>query len=191
MIRTLLLSLAASGTALAQAPEPAKAPVHKHYEESQQAEKPAPTGELAPRLQNLGAHTFPVTTKSRKAQLFVNQGVNLAYGFNHAEAGRAFREAARLDPGCAMCYWGQAVVLGPNINVPMSPDDAGRAFELAQKAVAMKGRATPRERAYIDAVARRYTGRKEDRDAGNRAYADAMRDLARKYPADLDAQTMY
>ena len=132
-----------------------------------------------------------MTTKSKKAQLFVNQGVNLAYGFNHAEAGRAFREAARLDPNCAMCYWGQAFVLGPNINVPMSPDDEPKAYELAQKAVAMKAKATPRERAYIDAVAKRYTGRKEDRDAANKAFADAMGVLAKKYPADLDAQTMY
>jgi hypothetical protein len=130
MIRATVFMVAAAATASAQAP------VHKHYEESKEAEKPAPTGELAPRLQNLGVHTFRVTTKSKKAQLFVNQGVNLAYGFNHAEAGRAFREAARLDPNCAMCYWGQAVVLGPNINVPMSPDDEPKAYELAQKAVA-------------------------------------------------------
>jgi tetratricopeptide (TPR) repeat protein len=184
MIRATLCIVAVSAATYAQAP------AHKHYEESKEATKPAPTGELAPRLQNLGVHTFPVTTKSKKAQLFVNQGVNLAYGFNHAEAGRAFREAARLDPDCAMCYWGQAVVLGPNINVPMTPDDEPKAHELAQKAVAMKARATPRERAYIDAVARRYTGRKEDRAAADKAYADAMRDLARKYPADLDAQTM-
>ena len=71
---------------------------------------------LAPRLQNLGVHTFKVTTRSAKAQLFINQGVNLSYGFNHPEAGRAFAEAARLDPACAMAYWGQALVLGPNIN---------------------------------------------------------------------------
>ena len=185
MIRATLFILAASATVYAQAP------VHKHYEESKEAAKPAPTGELAPRLQNLGSHTFPVTTKSKQAQRFVNQGVNLAYGFNHAEAGRAFREAARLDPGCAMCYWGQAVVLGPNINVPMTPEDEPKAYELAQKAVAMRAKATPRERAYIDAVASRYTGRKEDRDAANKAFADAMGVLAKKYPADLDAQTMY
>ena len=185
MIRATLFTLAASSVAYAQVP------AHKHYEESKEASKPAPTGELAPRLQNLGVHTFPVTTKSRKAQLFVNQGVNLAYGFNHAEAGRAFREAARLDPNCAMCYWGQAFVLGPNINVPMTPDDEPKAFELAQKALAMRARATPRERAYIDAAAKRYTGRKEDRDAANKAFADAMGVLAKKYPADLDAQTMY
>ena len=185
MKRTPLLMVLAAATSLAQAP------AHKHYEDSKEAAKPAPTGELAPRLQNLGPHTFPVTTKSKDAQLFVNQGVNLAYGFNHAEAGRAFREAARLDPNCAMCYWGQAVVLGPNINVPMTPEDEPKAHELAQKAVAMKSKASPKERAYIDAVAQRYTGKAEDRAPRDRAYADAMRDLARRYPADLDAQTMF
>jgi hypothetical protein len=118
---------------------------HKHYETSAAAEKPAPTGELAPRLQNLGRHTFPVTTKSKQAQLFVNQGVNLAYGFNHAEAGRSFREAARLDPRLAMAYWGQALVLGPNINATMAPEEEPKAYELAQKALALKGAASARE----------------------------------------------
>jgi hypothetical protein len=169
----------------------AQTPAHKHYEKTEEAEKPAPSGELAPRLQKLGTHTFPVTTRSRQAQLFVNQGVNLAYGFNHAEAGRAFSEAARLDPGCAMAYWGQALVLGPNINVPMTPEDEPKAYELAQKAVKLKAKATPRERAYIDALAHRYSGKKEDRAARDRAYADAMRDVARRFPLDLDAATMY
>ena len=192
MIRTLLLVLAGTAAAHAQAPEPAPAaPVHRHYEHSKEAEKPAPTGELAPRLQNLGKHAFPVTTRSRQAQLFVNQGMNLSYGFNHAEAGRAFREAARLDPSCAMCVWGQALVLGPNINVPMAPEDEPKALELAKKAVAMKAKASPRERAYIDALARRYTGNKDDRAAADKAYAEAMRGVARQYPADLDAQTMF
>ena len=192
MIRPLLLSLAASATALAQAPEPAPAaPVHRHYEHSKEAEKPAPTGELAPRLQNLGKHAFPVTTRSRQAQLFVNQGMNLAYGFNHAEAARSFREAARLDPSCAMCVWGQALVLGPNINVPMAPEDEPKALELAKRAVAMKGKASARERAYIDALAKRYTGNKDDRAAADKAYAEAMRAVARQYPADLDAQTLW
>ncbi len=169
----------------------AQAPSHKHYEKSEQAEKPAPTGELAPRLQNLGKHTFAVTTRSRQAQLFINQGVNLAYGFNHAEAGRAFREAARLDPDCAMAYWGQALVLGPNINVAMTPEDEPKAYELAQKALALKSKATPREKAYIDAVAQRYSGKARDRAARDRAYADAMRDVVRRFPHDLDAATMY
>jgi tetratricopeptide (TPR) repeat protein len=164
---------------------------HKHYESSAEAEKAAPTGELAPRLQNLGKHTFPVTTKSKQAQLFVNQGMNLAWGFNHAEAGRAFREAARLDPRCAMAYWGQALVLGPNINVPMTPEDEPKALELAQKASALKLKASPRERAYIDALAKRYTGNKDDRAKNDAAFAEAMRDVVRRFPNDLDAATMY
>jgi tetratricopeptide (TPR) repeat protein len=182
-----ILGLAA-GSAVAAS---AQTTTHKHYETPPEAQKPAPTGELAPRLQNLGAHTFPVTTKSRKAQLFVNQGMNLAYGFNHAEAGRAFREAARLDPACAMAYWGQAFVLGPNINVPMTPEDEPKALELVQKAVSLKAKATLRERAYIDALAKRYTGRKEDRAAGDAAFAEAMRDVVRRFPNDLDAATVY
>jgi hypothetical protein len=72
-------------------------------------------GQVAPRLQNLGDHQFPVTTSSARAQLFINQGMMLTYGFNHLEASRSFREAARLDPNCAMAYWGMAYVLGPNI----------------------------------------------------------------------------
>jgi hypothetical protein len=179
------LLLAPADLALAQKP------AHQHYEKSPQAEQPGAQGQLAPRLQNLGTHTFRVTTKSRQAQLFVNQGMNLAYGFNHAEAGRAFREAARLDPRCAMAYWGQALVLGPNINVPMAPEDEPKAFELAQKAVAAKAPASARERAYIDALAQRYSGKPDDRAARDRAYADAMREVARRYPRDLDAATLF
>jgi hypothetical protein len=169
----------------------AQAPQHKHYEKTAEAEKPAPTGELAPRLQNLGTHTFPVTTRSRQAQRFIDQGLRLSYAFNHAEAGRSFREAARLDPGCAMAYWGQALVLGPNINVPMAPDDEPKAYELAQKALAMKARATPRERAYIEALALRYSGQAAERATRDRAYADAMRALMKRHPSDLDAATLY
>jgi tetratricopeptide (TPR) repeat protein len=164
---------------------------HKHYEEPAEARKPGPNGELAPRLQDLGDHTFPVTTKSKKAQLFVNQGVNLAYAFNHAEAARAFREAARLDPTCAMAYWGEALVLGGNINAPMNPDDEPKALALAQKAVSLKAKATPREQALIDAVAQRYSGKKEERAARDKAYAAAMRDVHKRFPNDLDIATMY
>src|SRR6186713_27912 len=151
---TVLISVAPS---LAQTQ-----PVHQHYDRADAAHQPGPNGILAPRLQNLGIHTFKVTTRSSRAQLFVNQGLNLAYGFNHAEAGRAFAEAARLDPTCAMAYWGQALVLGPNINAAMPPDDEPKALALVQKAVAAKGAVTPRERAYIDALRTRYTGKAED-----------------------------
>lgn len=169
----------------------AQAPGHKHYQEPSAAAQAGPGGVLAPRLQDLGSHVFPVTTKSERAQLFVNQGVDLAYGFNHAEAGRSFREAARLDPDCAMAYWGQALVLGPNINAPMAPEDEPKALALAQKAVALSSGASPREQAWIDALAHRYTGKAEDRDAADRAYAAAMRELVGRFPDDLDAATMF
>jgi hypothetical protein len=84
-------------------------------------ESAAVPGQIAPRLQNLGDHKFIVTTSSPRAQLFMSQGMMLTYGFNHAEASRSFREAARLDPNCAMAYWGMALVLGTNINMAMPP----------------------------------------------------------------------
>jgi hypothetical protein len=185
MKRTLLAGMLACAAPLALAQN------HKHYEKTPEAEKAGPAGQLAPRLQKLGAHRFKVTTASKAAQAFVDQGVNLAYGFNHAEAARAFREAARLDPGCAMAYWGEALVLGPNINAPMTPDDEPKAFELAQKAVSLKGKASARERGYIEALAQRYSGKAEDREQRDRAYAEAMRALARRHPEDLDAATLF
>ena len=167
-------------------------PQHKHYEKpAGYGQSPGPGMPLAPRLQNLGVHTFVVTTKNHRAQRFINQGVNLSYGFNHAEAGRAFAEAARLDPTCAMAYWGQALALGPNINAAMEAADEPKALELVKKAVSLKRNATLRERAYIDALAARYTGKPEDRQKADRAYADAMRQLATQYPNDHDARTLY
>ena len=149
-------------------------------------------GQIAPRLQNLGNHKFPVTTNSSRAQLFINQGMMLAYGFNHAEAGRSFREAARLDPDCAMAYWGMALVLGPNINMAMPPEAEPKAYELIRQAIALKKNASEKEQAYIDALAVRYSGEQTpDRDALDRAYAAAMRGLQDRYPADLDAAVLY
>ena len=133
---------------------------HKHYDDSTPAPAPAPGTPLAPRLQNLGVHTFPVSTKVERAQLFMNQGLNLTYGFNHAEAGRAFAEAARLDPTLAMAYWGQALVLGPNINAPMdAAKRSRRRSSCCRRRSRSRQRPTPRERAYIDALAARYTGK--------------------------------
>jgi tetratricopeptide (TPR) repeat protein len=169
----------------------AQQPHHQHYERSDAARQPGPGGVLAPRLQNLGTHTFKVTTKSSRAQQFINQGINLTYGFNHAEAGRAFAEAARLDPSLAMAYWGQALVLGPNINAAMAPDDEPKALALVHKAVSLARGVTPRERDYIDALAKRYTGKADDRQTADRAFAGAMRALTKKYPRDLDAATIF
>jgi tetratricopeptide (TPR) repeat protein len=170
----------------------APAPNHQHYQKAPAYDQaPAPGMPLAPRLQNLGVYTFKVTTSSEHAQLFINQGVNLVYGFNHAEAFRAFAEAARLDPSCAMALWGQALALGPNINAPMNADDEPKAHALAQKALELKAGATGREQAYIEALAKRYTGKAADRQAADRAFAHAMSELVDDYPDDLDARTIY
>jgi tetratricopeptide (TPR) repeat protein len=149
-------------------------------------------GQLAPRLQNLGDHKFPVTTSSPRAQLFINQGMMLTYGFNHAEATRSFREAARLDPDCAMAYWGMALVVGPNINMDMPPEAEAKGYELIQKALSLKSNVSERERAYIDALAKRYSAEaKPNRAALDRAYVEAMRNLHHRYPEDLDAAALY
>ena len=192
---TVALAVATLGVAQAasaqQAEPAASAPSHKHYEQTPQAEKPGPAGQLAPRLQNLGTHTFPTSTRRALAQRFMNQGLNLTYGFNHAEAGRAFREAARLDPSLAIAYWGQALVLGPNINAPMDPADEPKALELARKARSLDSRASGKEKALIAALEKRYSGRPEDRAVNDKAYAEAMRDVHRRFPADPDIATLY
>lgn len=174
---------------LAQEQKPA-APSHVHYKDPGQ-QSASPTGALAPRLQKLGTHTFPVTTKNRQAQLFMNQGLNLSYAFNHAEAGRAYREAARLDPNLAMALWGEALALGPNINAPMDPASEPKALEAIQKAIALKPKASAREQALIDALAQRYSGRAEDRSARDVAYADAMRKVHLQFPDDQDISMLY
>jgi tetratricopeptide (TPR) repeat protein len=149
-------------------------------------------GQLAPRLQNLGNHTFSVTTDSDRAQLFINQGVNLMYGFNHKEAGRSFQEAARLDPDCAMAYWGMALVLGPNINLPMSPESEPAAYELSQKAKSLMDGVSEREKGLIETLLARYSGETSaDRIKHDKAYSEAMKNLHMRYPADLDIATLY
>lgn len=185
------VALLAGSVLLAGTTVQAQVPEHKHYQESESFSEAAPSGAIAPRLQNVGKHTFPVTTQSEQAQRFINQGLNLTYGFNHAEAGRAFAEAARLDPNAAMAYWGQALVLGPNINAAMAPEEEPKALAHIRKAQALKGKVSQRERDYIDALALRFTGKAEQRAAADQAYAGAMRILQETYPDDLDAATLY
>ncbi len=163
---------------------------HVHYKEPAQ-QGVSPTGAVAPRLQKLGSHTFPVSTKNAQAQLFMNQGLNLSYAFNHAEAGRAYREAARLDQNLAIAYWGEALALGPNINAPMDPTNEPKALEAIQKAIELKAKASPREQALIDALKYRYNGRAEDRRANDVAYADAMRKVHLQFPDDQDIAMLY
>jgi hypothetical protein len=132
-------------------------------------------GRLAPLLVNLGNLHSPVTTKSREAQRYFDQGLTLVYGFNHAEAVRSFREAARLDPNCAMAYWGQALALAPNINDPaIGPDREKQGYDAMQEALRRKARASARERALVDALAQRFAAEAQDRAPLNLAYASAM-----------------
>lgn len=146
----------------------------------------------APLFDDLGTHQHPVTTRSDKAQQYFNQGLILAFAFNHAESARAFQAAQRLDPDCAMCYWGEALALGPNINAPMFPEAVPRAWAAAQKARELASLVTPREQAYIQALQARYREKPpEDRSGLDRDYRDAMRKLVQDYPDDLDAAALY
>jgi len=142
-------------------------------------------------LPGLGDLHYPITTTSLKAQEFFEQGLRLVYGFNHWEAIRAFREAIRLDPQCAMAYWGLALAYGPNLN-DVNPKDRERiAFESIQKAKARIAPISQVEKDLIDAMMARYNGKAYDvRDSLNKAYADAMLQVAKKYPNDAEAQTL-
>jgi tetratricopeptide (TPR) repeat protein len=154
----------------------------------------APAAAAKPvRFDNLGDYRRAVTTKSPEAQAYFDQGLRLTYGFNHSEAQAAFREAVRLDPSCAMCYWGVALTYGSNYNSPTDADRERGALEAvtqAQTLVAAAG--TDRERALIGALAARHSAAAgADRAALDRAYADAMREVARRFPDDLDAGTFF
>ena len=116
----------------------------------------SPAGPKAPLYDNLGNYHFPVTTSSAEAQKYFDQGLTLSYAFNHAEAIRAFRQAAALDPACAMCDWGVAFALGPNINAPITEEAAREAFQAIGQARGKTSSASERERAYIEALASRY-----------------------------------
>jgi len=147
---------------------------------------------IAPKLEGLGDYHFPVTTKSSESQRFFDQGLRLTYAFNHSEALRAFKEAVRLDPNNAMAYWGWALVLGPNLNLPMVPEVVPQAYRAIHQAIALKEKVSSRERAYIEAMAERYTDDPTaDRRLFDQAYARAMAKLVARYPDDIDAATLY
>ena len=141
---------------------------------------------------DLGTLHYPITTSVVQAQRYFDQGLRLAYAFNHREALRAFRKARTLDPGCAMCYWGEALVLGPNINAPMDETSVAPAFEAISRAKALSTKASPKERALIEALAARYSAdANADRAALDKAYADAMQAVATKYPGDDQIAIQY
>ena len=147
----------------------------------------------APLFDNLGTLHHEISTRSRQAQAYFDQGLRLTYGFNHEEAINSFEEGARLDPDCAMCYWGVALALGPNINAAMDSAAEARALTAVRKAMARLPKASATERAYIRALATRYgpPGTPADRARRDSVYANAMREVARAHPADVDAATLY
>ncbi|MFC5481217.1 tetratricopeptide repeat protein [Massilia suwonensis] len=168
------------------------------FQPSQQPPAKAPEAKAGPPplYEDLGTLHVPVTTKSPKAQAFFDQGMRLTFAFNHAEAARAFRAAQALDANCAMCYWGEALVLGPNINAPMFPEAVTPAVQAASSAMRLAKNATPAEQALIKAVARRYSADPRAasgtaRAALDKAYADAMTEAAQAHPNNDTIQVLF
>jgi len=169
------------------------APQHSEHDPRALATDPLEAGiQIAPVLDGMGDNHFAITTSSDRAQLFFDQGLLLTYAFNHQEALRSFKEAVRLDPDAAMAYWGWALVLGPNLNLPMRPTVVSQAYEAIQKAVSLRERVSAKERRLIDALAQRY---RQDPGAEQApfdlAYARAMKDVAASYQTDNDIGTLY
>lgn len=153
-------------------------------------EKPA--ADAPPLFKDLGGLHFKITTANVQTQAYFDQGLRLTFAFNHAEAARAFRAAQQLDPQCAMCFWGEALVLGPNINAPMFPEAVAPAVAAAQNAVERSASASDIEKALIGAVAKRYSADpKADRATLDKAYADGMTEAAKKFRTDDTVQVLF
>jgi len=159
---------------------------------SQQPDMKMPAETPVTLLSGLGSLRHPTSTTNPEAQRYFDQGFRMIYGFNHEEAVRSFKRAAELDPQMAMAWWGVAYALGPNINYEVDPDHERSAFDAVQKALALTKDAPANERAYIEALAKRYSNDpKADLKKLAVDYKNAMGELSRKYPDDLDAATLY
>ena len=152
----------------------------------------------APLFEGMGDYHMPITTTDSNAQRYFDQGMVLAFGFNHAESIRSFRAAQTLDPACAMCFWGEALATGPNINVTsngkaiMTPAERGDARAAIDQALALTDGLTPKERDWIQALDQRYDGQADTpRDPLDRAWADALADMAARYPDDTTVASVY
>jgi pimeloyl-ACP methyl ester carboxylesterase len=154
----------------------------------------APAKEAAPvaLATGLGDINHPVTTSNADAQKFFNQGLAYLYGFNHEEAIRSFKQAAKLDPNLAMAYWGTSLALGSNYNVQAEGPALVQAYSELQKAIALAPKASEHERAYIEALSKRYSSDVQaDQTKLAADYKNAMGELSKRYPDDLDAATLY
>jgi len=159
---------------------------HSHINPQPAPPKPASL------MSGLGTHHHPVSTKNAQAQRFFDQGLTLIYAFNHDEAMRSFQRAAELDPQMAMAFWGIAHTLGSNYNQEPETPREKAAYEAVQKALTLAKNAPENERAYIEALSKRYSN---DPQANLKKlavdYKNAMGELTRRYPDDLDAATLY
>ncbi len=196
VIDALCRSPAMGGTPLLRVAQTTEAPRKKEISPAapaaaQIASAPAGAGE-PPLLPGLGNTALPITTSSKLARQYFDQGYRLSWGFNHAEAIRAFKKAQQLDPQCAMCFWAEAWALGPNINVPMEASANAPALAALESARRLAPKASARERALIEALAKRYSATAgEDRSPLDKAYATAMRDVSRRYGSDIEIATLY
>ena len=159
---------------------------------SQHGHAPAKEPPPAALATGLGDINHPVSTNNAEAQQFFNQGLAYMYAFNHEEAVRSFKQAAKLDPQLAMAYWGASLALGSNYNVPAAGPALVEAYSHLQKAIELAPKASEHERAYIDALSKRYSADLQaDQNKLAVDYKNAMGALAKRYPDDLDAATLY
>jgi len=184
------------GAAFAAISGPALAQTHDGHPPAGPPETLAGWAKGAQLFDGLGTFRRKITTRSKLAQRYFDQGMRFIWAFNHDEATRSFAKAAQIDPRCASCYWGVALTLGPNYNMPMMSSARARVgWEAVRKAEANARRTTPVERALIAAVAKRYAQTSEVDPSNSKplltAYVDAIRKVAERYPNDLDVQTMY
>lgn len=147
--------------------------------------------QIAPLLEGMGVHNFEISSNEDLAYIFFNQAIALTYGFNHLEAQRSYEQVAAIDPNSGIAYWGQALVLGPNLNAKMEASAVKPAYEAIQKAKSLIRHVSEKEKGLIEALAERYS---EDETLSDRveldyAYADAMRALLKKYPDDPHIRT--
>src|SRR5262249_48005591 len=181
MIATALALFALAADAPPTAPGHSMAPPA-----ASDATKPVPL------FTDLGTFHRPISSKNAMTQKYFDQGMRLLYGFNHDEAERAFREAARLDPACAVCWWGVALVLGPNINLPIDPDRNTRGVGAVARGRGLSDKASPVERELILALMNRYPADPAaDRAQLDQAYAEAMRAVHQKFPKDDDVAVLF
>lgn len=148
--------------------------------------------DTVPLYTNLGDHQYPITTAVPKAQAYFNQGLRLYYAFNHAEAIRAFREAQRQDPNCGMCFWGEALAWGPNINLPMDDAAGAAAHQAITRALVLRDAGSPLERDLIVALAARYAPTPlENRAPLDSAWARALADIVQSHPGNAELRVLY